>query len=72
MLGEMRAAGVNVQTPRCDITDSSALQAAVSNCLQTMPKIRGCIQSAMTLRVCYEPIVAERNTNTYRMLYFLK
>lgn len=25
ILGKMRAAGVNVQKPRCDITDSSAL-----------------------------------------------
>ena len=43
--------GVRVEVPRCDIADFASLKHAL-DCLQCqMPPIKGCIQSAMVLRV---------------------
>ncbi|KAL4875010.1 hypothetical protein BJY04DRAFT_233116 [Aspergillus karnatakaensis] len=45
----LRGLGVTVATPACDITDLSALQAAVHEAQAQLPPIKGCIQAAMVL-----------------------
>jgi acyl transferase domain-containing protein/NADPH:quinone reductase-like Zn-dependent oxidoreductase/ubiquinone/menaquinone biosynthesis C-methylase UbiE len=51
LLSDMAKAGVTVQCPRCDIANLSALQAALAECSETLPPIRGCFQASMVLRV---------------------
>jgi NADPH:quinone reductase-like Zn-dependent oxidoreductase/NAD(P)-dependent dehydrogenase (short-subunit alcohol dehydrogenase family) len=46
---ELRAQGVDVRAPLCDISDKDALQATLQD-LNNMPPVKGCIQSAMVLR----------------------
>ena len=46
---KLRARGVAVECPICDITDLTALQSALKACSHLHP-IRGCIQGAMVLR----------------------
>jgi NAD(P)-dependent dehydrogenase (short-subunit alcohol dehydrogenase family) len=56
MLDDMRTAGVDVQCPRCDISDIASLKHTLQECDKTMPKIRGCIQATMVLRVNFHGI----------------
>ncbi|KAI1144225.1 putative polyketide synthase [Hypoxylon sp. FL0543] len=50
LLEELAGHGVQVLAPSCDIADVTQLQGVVDQALQTMPRIRGCIQAAMLLR----------------------
>jgi NADPH:quinone reductase-like Zn-dependent oxidoreductase len=50
-LRELRQLGVRVEAPACDITCYETLAATIETCLQTMPVIKGCIQSTMVLKV---------------------
>lgn len=43
--------GVNVKTPKCDVTSASSLSAALEEC-SDLPPIRGCLQGTMVLQVC--------------------
>jgi NADPH:quinone reductase-like Zn-dependent oxidoreductase/NAD(P)-dependent dehydrogenase (short-subunit alcohol dehydrogenase family) len=49
LVQELRAQGVDVRAPLCDIADKEALRATLQD-LDDMPPIKGCIQSAMVLR----------------------
>lgn len=50
-VAKLQAQGVRVEIPQCDIADFKSLE-LVLNCIRrTMPLIKGCIQSAMVLRV---------------------
>jgi NADPH:quinone reductase-like Zn-dependent oxidoreductase/NADP-dependent 3-hydroxy acid dehydrogenase YdfG/aryl carrier-like protein len=49
-LNELRAMGCDVRAPLCDITDKKALQKTIADLKDSMPPIKGAIQSAMTLR----------------------
>lgn len=42
----------DVATPACDVTDSGNLRDVIEKCLETMPPIKGCIQSSVVLKVC--------------------
>ncbi|KAI0465689.1 hypothetical protein F4859DRAFT_527822 [Xylaria cf. heliscus] len=44
---------VNVYTPECDVGDAAALSAMLKACVNTMPRIRGCINASMVLQVRY-------------------
>ncbi|TVY91260.1 Highly reducing polyketide synthase [Lachnellula willkommii] len=50
LVAELRAKGVRVVAPACDITSLSALKSLVQRCAKTMPPIKGCIQASMVLR----------------------
>lgn len=53
LLDELRACGVNVASPSCDVGDEQALAAALESCRNNMPPIKGCIQGTMTLKVMF-------------------
>lgn len=48
LVSDLESQGVNVATPACDVSDLSALQAALKGC--NMPPIKGCIQGSMVLK----------------------
>lgn len=48
---DLKRRGVQVWAPSCDIADLNQLMTVVGEAAQTMPPIRGCVQSAMVLRV---------------------
>jgi hypothetical protein len=51
VVDDLKALHVQVWAPSCDISDLDQLKAVVGEAAKTMPPIRGCIQSAMVLRV---------------------
>lgn len=51
VIANLRALGVEVMTPCCDISDYDALKEVIKEVYHTMPPIKGCVQSAMALRV---------------------
>ena len=50
-LDTLKAKGINVSTPPCDITDAVALKKVLAESAATMPPVRGCIQASMVLKV---------------------
>lgn len=48
---ELRLAGVQVETPACDISDAESLSAVLRDLATRAPPIKGCIQASMVLRV---------------------
>ncbi|KAI1140606.1 hypothetical protein F5Y05DRAFT_410453 [Hypoxylon sp. FL0543] len=50
LLEDLVNCGVNVATPRCDITDTNSLETALRGAAETMPPVRGCIQGSMVLK----------------------
>jgi hypothetical protein len=62
---DMKALGVTVKAPKCDIANLSALKEILQDCAGTMPPILGCIHGAMVLRVSVHSVpVASKLTNT--------
>ncbi|KAG8157863.1 hypothetical protein KVR01_012135 [Diaporthe batatas] len=49
LVKELEQAGVTVRTPQCDVSNSSALIAALDQC-KDMPPIKGCLQATMVLQ----------------------
>ncbi|KAI9692404.1 MAG: Type I Iterative PKS [Bathelium mastoideum] len=47
---ELGALDVQVACPACDVNNTESLSAALQQCSQTMPPVKGCIQAAMVLR----------------------
>ena len=58
---ELMDKGVQVEAPACDVTNISSLEAVLRMAKQTMPPIKGCIQSSMVLRVSYPSLLPGRN-----------
>ena len=56
LIEELRESGVVVAAPKCDITDCDSLSSVLNECAQSMPAIRGCIQGAMVLEVCFRAL----------------
>lgn len=50
-ISSLQAQGVRVETPLCDISDFKSLESVLKSLDKKMPPIKGCIQSAMVLRV---------------------
>jgi len=48
---KMKAGGVHILAPRCDITKGKEVEAAIKEAVQTMPSIKGCFQGSMILKV---------------------
>jgi NAD(P)-dependent dehydrogenase (short-subunit alcohol dehydrogenase family) len=51
LLEELRAKGIKVVTPPCDISDRDSLALALTECSKTLPRIRGCVQSSLVIKV---------------------
>ncbi|KAI1820011.1 BcPKS1, polyketide synthase [Xylaria intraflava] len=49
LVRELRGKGVSVETPRCDVSNSTSLSAALQSCAH-MPPIKGCLQATMVLK----------------------
>ncbi|KAI1745439.1 BcPKS1, polyketide synthase [Xylaria scruposa] len=49
LLEELRAEGVDVRTPKCDVSSPESLEAALNEC-SDMPPIKGCLQATMVLQ----------------------
>lgn len=50
LVNELKAAGINVATPACDISDSEALNRTFVDISEQMPPVAGCIQASMVLQ----------------------
>jgi hypothetical protein len=50
LVEELHNDGVQVYSPACDVASSTSLSQTIDYCVQTMPPIRGCVQSSMVLR----------------------
>ena len=48
LVSDLESQGVNIATPACDVSDLSALEAALKEC--NMPPVKGCIQGSMVLK----------------------
>ncbi|KAF6789996.1 KR domain-containing protein [Colletotrichum sojae] len=46
----LRARGVTIFAPRCNVTSESALSRVLEECSLTMPPVRGCIDAALVLQ----------------------
>ncbi|KAL8894713.1 MAG: hypothetical protein Q9192_004102 [Flavoplaca navasiana] len=55
LIAAMKARGIFILAPRCDITDEHAVKRILEECKQTMPPIKGCIQASMVLKVFNPP-----------------
>ncbi len=51
LVEELSVAGVHVEAPACDITQLDVLSHVMTDCATRMPRIRGCVQGTMVLRV---------------------
>ena len=54
LLTDLKLGGVAVLSPPCDIGDEKSLLAALALCNIVAHPIKGCIHSAMALKVCKE------------------
>ncbi|MCJ1262836.1 hypothetical protein MMC22_002706 [Lobaria immixta] len=50
LIEQLRAQGVQVEAPSCDVTCTDSLSTVLAHCAQIMPPIRGCIQGTMVLK----------------------
>lgn len=48
---EFQTQGVHVEAPVCDIADQARVRSVLDDCATRMPRIAGCIQSAMHMTV---------------------
>lgn len=51
LIDEMLLRDVNISAPICDITDENAVAGMIRDHERSMPKIKGCIQASMVLKV---------------------
>ncbi|KAF9885237.1 hypothetical protein FE257_000597 [Aspergillus nanangensis] len=49
LVGDLRARGVTIRCPSCDVSDKKAVRAVFEEWGPQMPPIKGCIQAAMVL-----------------------
>ncbi|RYO98174.1 hypothetical protein DL766_005197 [Monosporascus sp. MC13-8B] len=49
-ISEMETQGVNIATPRCDVSSATMLSKVLHECRKTMPPIKGCVNSIMVLQ----------------------
>jgi hypothetical protein len=48
---QFKEAGVRCEMPVCDVTDRGALRSVLASCSESMPPVKGCIQSSMVMTV---------------------
>ena len=61
LMTDLKLGGVAVLAPPCDVGDEKSLLAALAQCNTTAHPIKGCIHSAMALKV-YRAIVVTLKT----------
>lgn len=49
-VSKMKRLGINVITPKCDVSSATSLSALLRDCAATLPPIRGCINATMVLQ----------------------
>lgn len=54
LMVEMRDQGVQVAAPACDITLASTLKKCIDDYSLIMPRVKGCIQASMVVKVCFK------------------
>lgn len=54
-LHRLRAKGVKVLTPPCDVTNDKEVKSVLEMCRKELPPIKGCIQASMVLKVWGTP-----------------
>ena len=60
LLIDLKLGGVSVLSPPCDIGDEKSLLAGLELCDTVAHPIKGCIHSAMALKVCQDIVVTPR------------
>ncbi|KAH8883185.1 beta-ketoacyl synthase domain-containing protein [Thozetella sp. PMI_491] len=50
LISELEGKNVKVSAPSCDVTDLEVLKKAISDSLESMPPIKGCVQGSMVLK----------------------
>lgn len=55
-LSELQNAGCQVVVRNCDIADQKDLARVMEECERDLPPVRGVIQAAMVLQVCYHEL----------------
>jgi hypothetical protein len=51
LIAELKAKGVRVETPACDVTDLTKMQEVLGSLMANMPPVKGCVQSSIVARV---------------------
>jgi NAD(P)-dependent dehydrogenase (short-subunit alcohol dehydrogenase family) len=51
LLKKLMRLGVRVEAPKCDVSSSEEISRILLECSKELPPIKGCIQSAMVLKV---------------------
>ncbi|KAF1948945.1 ketoacyl-synt-domain-containing protein [Byssothecium circinans] len=46
LVSDLKAQGVHVEAPPCDVADEQSLRSVLENCLRRMPPIKGCLQAS--------------------------
>lgn len=64
---ELIAAQCKVEARGCDVSDKEAVQEILDDCRQRMPPIRGCVQTAMILKVSIQLGYGSSSTDVDRM-----
>lgn len=54
LLDELRLKGARVETPICDVTDTSSIVRMLDDYRKILPPIKGCIQCSMVLKVSFD------------------
>jgi acyl transferase domain-containing protein/NADPH:quinone reductase-like Zn-dependent oxidoreductase/SAM-dependent methyltransferase len=69
LVKDLRARGVTVATPQCDVTNTVSLKEAIETATKTMPPVKGCIQASMVLKVSSTPGLhhTQLTNTTYRI-----
>ncbi|KAF2871202.1 hypothetical protein BDV95DRAFT_443995, partial [Massariosphaeria phaeospora] len=47
---DLRASGVRVETPKCDLSSTENLRTVLESCAVSMPPVKGCVQGTMVLK----------------------
>ena len=63
MVKQLEQQGVRVHAPLCDISDRPSLEAALRECSEKMPPIKGCIQTSAVLKVSITIHILSFGTN---------
>lgn len=50
VVAQLKARGVEVIAPKCDVASESSLSSMLAECERTMPPIKGCINAALVLK----------------------
>jgi NAD(P)-dependent dehydrogenase (short-subunit alcohol dehydrogenase family) len=53
LVSELSEQGVRVLVPKCDVSSFDSLSGLMDDCRRDLPPIKGFINAAMALQVCY-------------------